>query len=297
MPNLSALEPMYAPPELRPLAVSTLKAIASARFASRMSILAFAGPEGLTQPLLDTWTKSGLLHEGTVQLDPLSPVQTTWYALTTKGARELGLATTGTPKGISSSRLRRSGRKLAHDVLVGDVVLTALTLAKDGAIELLGVEADDTKLTTSTVIPGPPPVRVPLRPDALVMIHTERGASAMLVEVDRGTISRERMREKYAGYLSWLAQRGPERDWNVRALRVLTLVPSESRLKALHDAALAANDGRRSGFLLFVLQRDVAPFHAELLFYPVARALGAESRAAIFASRSTPVCASPRPAA
>lgn len=288
---------MYAPPELRPLAVSTLKAIAAARFASRMSILAYAGPEGLTQPLLDTWTKSGLLHEGTVHLDALSPVQTTWYALTTKGARELHLATTGSPKGISSARLRRSGRKLAHDVLVGDVVLTALTLAKDGALELLGVDADDTKLTTSAVIPGPPPVRVPLRPDALVMVRGERGPSALLVEVDRGTISRERMREKYAGYLAWLVQHGPERDWNVRALRVLTLVPSESRLKALHDAALTANEGRRSGFLLFALQRDVAPFHAERLFEPVARALGAESRVAIFAPRRSAVRASPRPVA
>ena len=87
MPRLSALEPLYAPPELRPLAVATLKAIATARFASRMSLMAIAGPDGLTPDLLAVWTKAGLLHEGTVQLDPLSPITTTWYALTTAGAR------------------------------------------------------------------------------------------------------------------------------------------------------------------------------------------------------------------
>jgi hypothetical protein len=273
---------MYAPPELRPLAIATLKAIAAARFAMRMSILAYAGPDGLTQPLLDTWTKAGLLHEGTVPLDPLSPVQTTWYALTTMGARELGLVTVGTVKGISTARLRRSGRKLAHDVLVGECVLAAMTLAKTGALELMGAEADDSKLTTAAVVPGPPPVRVPLRPDALVMVRTDRGPSAVLVEVDRGTISRERMQQKYAGYLAWHAQRGPERDWNVRALRVLTVVPSEARLNALHDAALAANHGRRSGLLIFALQRDIAAYHAERLLEPVARPLGADMRVPIF---------------
>lgn len=281
MQRLSALEPMYAPPELRPLAVATLKAIATARFASRMSLMSLAGPDGLTPDLLDVWTKAGLLHEGSVQLDPLSPVTTTWYALTTAGARELGLVTIGTVKGISTGRLRRSGRKLAHDVLVGECVLAALTLAKDGALELMGVEADDTKLTMSTVLPGPPPERAPLRPDALVMVRAERGPTALLVEVDRGTISRDRMQQKYAGYLAWHAQGGPERDWNVRALRILTIVPSEARLKALHDAALAANHARRSGLLLFALQRDIAAYHAERLLEPVAQSLGAAERVPI----------------
>ncbi len=282
MPRLSALDPLYAPPELRPLAVATLTAIATARFASRMSLMALAGPEGLTPDLLEVWTKAGLLHAGSVQLDPLSPITTIWYALTSVGARELGLVTMGTVKGISTARLRRSGRKLAHDVLVGECVLAVRALAKVGAIDLMGVEADDAKLTMSTVIPGPPPVRVPLRPDALSMARTERGPSALLVEVDRGTISRDRMKQKYAGFLAWHAQGGPDRDWNVRALRILTVVPSEARMNALHDAALAANHGRRSGLLLFALQRDVAAYHAERLLGPIARPLGGAELVPLF---------------
>ncbi|MFI5298302.1 MAG: hypothetical protein ACHREM_09410 [Polyangiales bacterium] len=251
-----------------------------------MSLLAYAGPIGLTPDLIDVWVAAGLLFAGVVRLDPVTPTDTHFVSLTSLGARELSLASGQTAQGISGARLRRTGRKLAHDVLVGDVVLAALTLGRDDHVELIGVEADDTKLTSVGVVPGPPPVRVPLRADALVMIRTERGPSALRVEVDRGTISRDRMRDKYAGYLAWHEAHGPERDWNLRALRVLTLVPNASRLNALHDAALAANRGRRSGFLLFALQRDIAASHADRMLEPIARSLGSDDHVPLFPSRT-----------
>lgn len=294
MQNLSAVEPLYAPPELRPLAVKTLRAVGEARFASKMSLMAYAGPSGLVPDLLDTWTKAGLLQEGSVRLDPLSPIETPFVSLTPAGARELSNAWPMPKAGISKARLKRSGRKIAHDLCVGECVLAMLTLARDGSIDLLGVEADDKKLVTSATIPGPPPERVPLQPDALVMVKTEHGPSALLLEVDRGTISRPKMRDKFAGYLAWHAQDGPHRSYSTRALRVVTVVPNERRLNALHDAALEANWGRRSGFLLFMLQRDIAAYHAERLLGPVARPLGGsiEERVPLFADRHSSSTAS-----
>ncbi|MFI5297583.1 MAG: replication-relaxation family protein [Polyangiales bacterium] len=262
-----------------------LRAVAAARFANRLSLIAYAGPSGLVPDLIDTWVAAGLLFAGVVRLDPLTSTDTHFVSLTSLGARELSIVTGQAVPGISAARLRRSGRKLAHDVLVGEVVLAALTLGRDAGIDLVGVEADDTKLTSVGVVPGPPPVRVPLRADALVMIRGERGPSALLVEVDRGTISRDRMQDKYAGYLAWHEAHGPERDWNLRALRVLTLVPSASRLSALHDAALAANRGRRSGLLLFALQRDVAAFDPDRMLEPIARSLGNDAHVPLFQSR------------
>jgi hypothetical protein len=249
--------------------------------------MVFGGPLGLTEEFLDVWKSAGLIHEALVQLEPLAPAAVAFHALTPLGAREFSNATGTFVKSVSHARLRRSGRKLAHDVLVGECVLAVLTLARDERIDLIGVEADDKKLGTSTALPGLPPRRVALQADALVITKTERGASSILIELDRGTIAKVKMQEKFAGYLAWHRTDGPARDFNTRALRVLTVVPNQKRLAALHAAALAANDGRRSGLLLFALQRDVAAVDAERLLGPVARPLGDDERVPLFVKPPT----------
>jgi hypothetical protein len=245
-------------------------------FATVDALLAHAGSLGLTPEVLDRWCESKLLHRAKVMADPISGAEAVYVALAPAGARLLANLAGHAVHAVSAARLRRSSQKRRHDLAVGDLALAVMTLARDGRIDLLGVETDDRKLATTITMsdPGRAARRVALQADALVLARGEKGSAALLVEVDRGTISIAKMAEKYAAYLAWHRQRGPERDFSVKALRVATIAPDERRLGKLHDAALKANGGKRSGFLLFALQGDVSPMHAERLLAPIARTLG-----------------------
>jgi hypothetical protein len=276
MPLFAAAEPLAVPPDLRALAMEAFAAIATARFASLDSLLAFAGPFGLTMPLVDQWIRAGYLHFGTVPADGMGAPEVGYVALTPSGARELAHARGSHVVGINTARMKRSSQKRRHDVAVGDLALAVLALARTGRVALRGIETDEKKLAASVLLaePGRAPERVALQADALIVADDDRGPVGLLVEVDRGTIAVKRMAAKYAGYLAWRRAGGPERDFALRALRVLTLVPDLRRLRALHAAALAANGGRRSGFLLFGLEGDATPVAAERLLGPVAVVLG-----------------------
>jgi hypothetical protein len=276
--RLVATVPLNTPRELRALAEDVFGAVARARFVSVGSLMAYGGPDGLSLEVLDAWCRAGLLHRGRVQPDPLRPEEIEYVALTTVGARALHAATGRCVEGTTAARLKRSSQKRMHDVLVGEVALAVLALAKDGRIEIVGVETDDRKLAHAVHIaePGQEPERIVLQPDGLVVTKGPMGHEALLVEVDRSTTAPKRMQLRYKGYLAWQKARGPVSDFGIGALRVLTLVPTNARLETLHAAALEANQGRRSGFLIFGLLDDVTVCAAERLLKLVARPLGGE---------------------
>ena len=281
--QLLATTPFLAPPDLRPLALETLSAIAQACFVSLPAVLAFAKPLGLTEEPFETWARAGFLHVGTVHLDPLLAEETRYVALTPAGAREMGLSGRAV-QGISAARLKRSSQKRAHDVFVGDTALAVLTAARFHGVDLVGLEADDRRLGTSAVLEriGKPPCRVALQADLFFAVREDGKLRGFLVEVDRGTIAPLRMAEKYAAYLTWWRSGGPERDFGLRALQVLTVARDARRLERLHEAALGANHGKRSGFLLFLDQKDVTPADAGRLKEPVVRVLGEELARPLF---------------
>ncbi len=260
-------------------AVTVLTTLGRGRFAAVDSLLAYARPLGITVADLDRWTEAGLVRRGAVRCDPIAGADVPYVVLTTRGARALAEATSRPVEGVSPAALRRSSQKRAHDLAVADLGLAALALGRSGQIDLLGVELDDRKLATAATVTatGHAPRRVPLQADALVMTHGPRGPVALLVEVDRGTTSVAKMRDKYAAYLAWRRDGGPERDFSVRALRVLTVAPDGKRSRRLHDAALDANGGKRSGFLLFAEQADVSPGEPERLLTPIAKPLDGAS--------------------
>ena len=282
--HLAATAPLMAPPDLLPLARDVFLTLAKVRFASVPSLLALAGPSGLTMGLLDLWVDAGLFHEGIVRLDPIRGTEVRYVALAPAGARALALASGQYVGAVSPSRLKRSSQKRCHDVAVGDVALAITALEREGLLDVLALETDDRRLATSVVMqrPGEAPDRVALQADAYVLVQSDDGPRATLIEVDRGTTSPSRLQEKYAAYLAWKGERGPERDFRVRALRVLTIAPSARRSEKLHQAALDASDGKRSGFLLFANSPDIAPQDPTRLFEPIARALGSDIRVPIF---------------
>lgn len=284
-----ATEPLCTPRDLRPVAERVLIALARSRFVRVESLLAFARRLGLAPDLLDLWHAAGLVYRGLFRDDPVSGITAPFVALTRAGAKALATATGHTLDGISTARLKSSSQKRAHDVGVGELALSVLSLAEDGRIELRGLETDDRKLgTTVAVQDGKLGVRsVGLQPDALVIVRGERGPVALVVEVDRGTTSVSRLRQKFLAYFAWRAAKGPERDYSVKALRVLTIVPNARRLEKLRAAALAANGGKRSGFLLFTLAPDVTAAQPERLFEPIALRLDAteDARVPVFETR------------
>lgn len=283
--HIQAASSLFAPPEIRPVAELTLLALAKARFASERALLAFAGPEGLTTALLETWVRVGLVRRDDVVLNLARPEPSRYFALTREGARQLGGKSVGGVYAPSPALWRRSAQTRGHDVLVGDFALAVLRLAREGQIELAGLETDDSKFGTSVVLTEPTaePHRVALQADAYVLTKARDRAEGLLVEVDRGTVSLRRMKEKYAGYLAWARTGGPTRDFAVKALRVLTLAQSEHRLAELRRVAHEANDGRRSGFLLFATTAELDVTTTDRFLEPMSRVVGDDARVALFA--------------
>lgn len=134
----------------------------------------------------------------------------------------------------------RGGRKVAHDAGLGDAMLAVLALGRAKKVDVRAVETDDGVLGSSVAFlrADGHAVRTPLQPDAYVLTSDERGPRGLLVEYDRATTSVARMRDKYEAYAAWREGGGPERTFQVKAMRVLTIVPDEPRLARLHDAAL-----------------------------------------------------------
>jgi hypothetical protein len=274
--QLHATAPFFAAPDLQPLARQVCTVLGIVRFARDSRVLAYAGPLGLTPDMLETWIASGVLRRGLVHPDPTSSHCDPYLALGTTGARMLSEAAGLPVRGMSPAAMKRASQKRAHDVDVGDVCLAVLGLSQADQIRILGLEADPKKVPVclAALASKRGPERIALQPDAYVLSEGPHGPAALLIEVDRGTISLARMARKYASYLAWKEFGGPERDLAIRGVRVLTIAPTERRALALHTAALAGNHGKRSGFLLFATQRDV--LEPGGLLAPCARPLGSQ---------------------
>ena len=271
---LVATAPLYVPEPERSGAVETLTALLRARLAFRDDLLAYGAPLGFGEELLRTWIATGLVQFGSSIIDAARGTTAEVIAPPVKGARELANATGRAWKGVSSSRFRRSGRKLAHDATVGQVALAVLAAARAESLELRGIETDDHALAQSAFVNDGRghPKRVPLQADAYVLTSDGQTLRGLLVEVDRGTTSANRLAEKFAAYENWNRHGGPERAFGIKAMRVVTLVPDVRRLQRLSEVALGAI-GRPSAMFLFALHSDVTPREPERLMAPIAKTL------------------------
>lgn len=190
------------------------------------------------------------------------------FALSRRGA-VLAREVTGMPA-VTAPNARRSVYLLDHELARNDVGVVLGAVQRMGLATLLRWETSRTKVAdVATVVARDKTVRVPLVADALAIVEGADGhPTALLIETDRGTVSIARMRLKYAGYLAWWRDGGPERRFGIKSLRVVTLAPSTSRLDRLREAALAATDGRGSALLWFGEQRLVVPEDPARIFSP-----------------------------
>ena len=279
-----ATQPLFVPSAHRDVALATLEALARVRIATVAGLVAYARPDGFDAELLGVWQQLGFLLMATAITDPVRGTSTNVVAVSPAGARAVTEATGHTVHGVSPARLKRSSRKLAHDAGVGDTLLAILALARTGSPLVRGIEADDRSLATSAALGlAGRAVRVPLQPDAYVLVGDAAGSRGLLIEYDRGTTAAAKLRTKFAAYAAWREAKGPERTFAIRALRVLTIVPDDARLARLHDVALEAV-GRRSGFFLFATAASITPADPERLRGPVVRQLGDDGSVPLFAA-------------
>lgn len=215
---------------------------------------------------LDTLAAEGLLRRLIPSARPGEDPRPI-YALTRSGAALLAAQTGQEP--VSVPTLRRTLHHLRHESERADLGLLLERVHEAGTIRLLRFETRAAVIGDATLVLVRGLLRrVPLVADALAVVEVEGRVSALLVELDRGTVSLKRMRLKLAGYHNWWKCGGPERRFGLTALRVLILCPNAARMRALHTAAIEGADARGSRFVWLALAEHYVPARPEALFEP-----------------------------
>lgn len=85
---------------------------------------------------------------------------------------------------------------------------------------------------------------VSLIPDAYCVLRVPQGRACFFLEMDRGTMTNTRFRDKVLAYKAYIASGQYEQRYGTRSLRVLTVTSGPKRLENLKDEAEQANGGR-----------------------------------------------------
>ncbi len=188
------------------------------------------------------------------------------YALTLRGARLLAELTGEEAPAVPRAK---SSALLSHELTKNDLAVVLHLLDGAGRLNLLRWEtARDALADAVTVVRGTKAQRIPLVADALAVVDAGAGPTALLVEIDMGTVSLARMKTKYEGYVAWRKIGGPERRFGTKSLRVLTIAAQPTRMVRLRATAAEAAGSEAPGFLWFATA-DVLDVDApETLFAP-----------------------------
>jgi hypothetical protein len=167
-----------------------------------------------------------------------APTGSTAYALTLRGAKLLAELTGDEPVPVGRAR---SAAMLDHELLKNDLAVVLQLLDAEAKIKLLRWEtARDALADAVHLMRGSRGQRVALVADALAVVATPNGPTALLVEIDMGTVSLSRMGLKFEGYAAWWRGHGPERRFGTKSLRVLTIAKHEARMARLRAVASEA---------------------------------------------------------
>ncbi len=243
-----------------------LAAIARHEFlAARQLAGRFDLDEGEVEATLEVLAADGLLRKLHPDHRANGEPPPAIYSLASKGAAHLELL--GCVPRPPVPHLARTHGHLEHEAERANLGLLLERLHERGTIRLLRFETRATALGDATLVLVRGYLRrVPLVADALAIVEVGGQVSALLVELDRGTISMRRMRLKLAGYYNWWRTGGPQRRFGLDALRVLVLCPEGARLRALHAAAVDGAAARGSRFLWLAPAPRYLPQHPESLF-------------------------------
>lgn len=190
----------------------------------------------------------------------------TAYAITIRGAKLLAELTGDEPVPVGRAR---SATMLDHELVKNDLAVVLQLLDSAGTIDLLRWEtARDAIGDAVLLVRGTRTERVALVADGLAVIGTPAGPTALLVEVDMGTVPLARMEKKYEGYAAWWRSNGPERRFGLRSLRVVTIAKHEARMARLRAVAAKAAGTGAHGLFWFATADVLDPETPEALLAP-----------------------------
>lgn len=166
------------------------------------------------------------------------------YRLTKKGAELVS----------QSKRLNEEIKKpkdagvsfLQHSLMISNFK-TILELALKSAAETKLAIWEEPKFIDAVHCEGE---RLPIAPDAFFTLEDKNCYMHFFLEVDRSTMSLERMLKKYKGYWSWRAEGSHERKLKIPNFRVFSVSQTEERKENMRRIARKAN-GQENGSLMF----------------------------------------------
>lgn len=148
--------------------------------------------------------------------------------------------------------LRRGLHRLAHDLERNELGLVLEALDARGVFRLERWVTSASRIAFAAHLPTRGGLgRIPLVADALAVLRVGSRLDAVLIEIDMGSVSLDRMRSKFAGYLAWWQSGGPLTRFGLRSVRVLTLAPTPARIERLRQAAEGLTNGGGLGLLWF----------------------------------------------
>lgn len=90
-----------------------------------------------------------------------------------------------------------------------------------------------------------------LIPDALFTIRAKGKEHFFLMEMDRGTISANRMFTRYKAYYDWWRGGGPTNDFGIASVRILTMTVNEKRMENLLRSCFSVKEDRQGSALFW----------------------------------------------
>lgn len=109
---------------------------------------------------------------------------------------------------------------------------------------------------------------VSLIPDGYGVLKVPQGRACFFLELDRGTMTNARFRDKVLAYKAYIASGQYEKRYGTRSLRVLTVTSGPKRLENLKEAAEKVQGGRV--FWFTTLEQVTAPHVLSALIWHVA---------------------------
>lgn len=267
--------------------VAALQALATYRFLTVAQLAALVDvPATEVVPVVEALAVDGVL----VALDPTRQVTESEgvpaYALTRAGARQLALVSESARVDVPDRR--KSLLMLGHDLARNTFGVVLHVLSRRGRLPLLRFETARARIADAAhVLVRGRVVRVPLVADAYAVLGPADHPTALLVEVDRGTVSAKRMRQKFLGYYRWWYEHGPSRRFGLQSLRVVTLANTTARMQRLRVIAREATEGRAPGLFWFGTEAMVSLDAPETFLMPTWTTAGDDAPRALIDAGST----------
>lgn len=268
--------PARAAPVLRvtPRDLDVLDALADYRFLSvpQLTSLFFQSAASATSRL-KRLVDARLATKVYLPVRPYDPSSQTIYALAAKGSHLLQPRHQGRRPRYLTERERRSGLFLDHTLRRNDLRICLELLARQAVLQLLTWRQapEDVGGAETIRVTGRRRERVPFVPDGYFAVLHRGVCTQFVVEIDMGTVRRQRMWLRYRAYWAWWNRLGYYKRFGPMPLRVLTVTTTKARLDALKAEAEKAPERTTRGrkIFWFALLEDVDLARPERLLGPV----------------------------